>query len=382
MRRACFSLAIVLVLATAANAQIGKGVAVPAGSPEDKALSEIYAATDPAQKIALLDQFMAEYGKGDMALLAYQLYVGAYQAQKNYDKAFEYGEKVLALDPDNFSTVVQLVRAAQEKGDTAKLLDYGERAAAILKRYKDSPAPEGVTASEWQQKQAATLRSVAEDVNYVEYAMFTAAYQTQDPTKKAALLERFAAAFPDSPYTANAEQSAAFAYQQAQNNPKMLDTAQKLLAKDPNNVSMLVLLADYWSERGQAGDMDKAEASAKKALDLLPQIKKPDNVPEDQWQQQVNLQKGLAYSALGQVYVVKGRNAQAVDAFKQANPLLKSSPTAYGRNLYRLGFTLAKMQHMDEARIVLAEAVSINSPYRALAQQTLDKIGGSAHKRH
>jgi tetratricopeptide (TPR) repeat protein len=381
MRRVCFSLAIVLVLATVTHAQIGKGTAVPAGSAEDKALGEIYAANDPAQKIALLDQFMAEYGKGDMALLACQLYVGAYLAQKNYDKAFEYGEKVLALDPDNFSTVVLLVRPAQEKGDTAKLFDYGERAAAILKRYKDSRAPEGLTASDWQQQQATALRNVAEDVNYVEYAMFTAAYQTRDPATKAALLERFAAAFPDSPYTANAEESAAFAYQQAQNYPKMLETAQKLLAKDPNNVSMLVLLADYWSERGQAADMDKAEADAKKALELLAQVKKPDNVPEDQWQQQVNLQKGLAYSALGQVHVVKGRNAQAVDVFKQANPLLKPSPTAYGRNLYRLGFTLAKMQHMDEARIVLAEAVSINSPYRALAQQTLDKIGGSAHKR-
>ena len=381
MRRACFSLAIALVFAAAAHAQIGKSIAVPAGSPEDKALSEIYAATDPAQKIALLDKFMADYGKGEMALLACQLYVGAYQAQKDYAKVFEYGDKVLALDPDNFSTVGLLVRAAQEKGDTAKLFDYGERAAAILKRYKDAPPPEGVAASDWQQQQATALRNVAEDVNYVEYAMFTAAYQTQAPAAKAALLERFAAAFPDSPYATNALETAAFAYQQAQNYPKMLDTAQKLVAADPNNFTMLVLLADYWSERGQAADLEKAEASAKKALDLLAQAKRPENVPGDQWQQQVNLEKGLAYSALGQVYVVRGRNASAVDAFKQANPLLKSNPTTYARNLYRLGFTLAKMQHMDEARVVLTEAVSINSPYRALAQQTLDKIRGSARTR-
>jgi tetratricopeptide (TPR) repeat protein len=382
MRRAFFSLAIVLAFAAVAKAQIGKSVPVPAGSPEDKALSEIYSATDPAQKIALLDKFMADYGKGDMALLAYQLYVSAYQAQKDYGKTFEYGDKVLELDPDNFSTVVMLVRAAQEKDDTAKLFDYSGRAAAILKRYQAVPPPEGLTASEWQEKQAATLRNVAEDVNYIEYAMFTAAYQTQAPAAKAGLLERFMATFPDSPYTTNALQTAAFAYQQAQNYPKMLDTAQKLIAADPNNFTMHVLLADYWSERGQAADMEKAEASAKKALDLLAQAKKPDNVPEDQWHQQVNLQKGLAYSALGQVYVVKGRNAAAVDAFKQADPLLKPNPTAYGRNLYRLGFTLAKMQRMDEARVVLTEAVSVNSPYRALAQQTLDKIGGSARARH
>jgi len=69
-----------------------------------------------------------------------------------------------------------------------------------------------------------------------------------------------------------------------------------------------------------------------------------------------------------------------VDAFKQASPLLKSDAFSYGRNLYRLGFTLAKMQRTPEARTVLTEAVSVNSPYKAKAQETLNKIGGSTKK--
>ncbi|MGB8524419.1 MAG: hypothetical protein WCD43_15755, partial [Candidatus Acidiferrales bacterium] len=58
------------------------------------------------------------------------------------------------------------------------------------------------------------------------------------------------------------------------------------------------------------------------------------------------------------------------------SPLLKSNTVLYARNLYRLGFTLAKMQRIPEARTVLTEAVSINSPYKAKAQETLNKIGG------
>jgi tetratricopeptide (TPR) repeat protein len=158
----------------------------------------------------------------------------------------------------------------------------------------------------------------------------------------------------------------------------MIDTAQSILTKDPDNISMLLLLADNWSENGQ--QLDKAAADAKKALDLLGKAKKPDNVTDDQWQKQVSIQKGLAYSALGQVYVNNNQNAQAVDAFKQASPLLKSDAFSYGRNLYRLGFTLAKMQRTPEARTVLTEAVSVNSPYKAKAQETLDKIGGSTKK--
>jgi tetratricopeptide (TPR) repeat protein len=155
----------------------------------------------------------------------------------------------------------------------------------------------------------------------------------------------------------------------------MISSAQAALAADPNDASMLVLLADYWSDNGL--QLDEAAAYAQKALAALQQPKKPDNMTDDQWQQQVSLEKGLAYSCIGEVSVRKSHNAPAVDAFKQANPLLKSSAFYYGRNLYRLGFTLAKMQRTAEARTVLSEAARVDSPYKALAQQTLAKIGGA-----
>lgn len=365
-----------LVISATAEAQIGKSVQVQAGTPEDKALGDIYAATDPAQKIALLDQFMAEFGQGDFALLGDQLYVSAYLAEKNYDKAFQYGEKVFALDPDNLPTAVDLVRAAQEKGDPDKLYGYGERVSAILARYKALPAPAGTPAASWEQTKADNLAKVKGDVAYVQYAMYATTQQLPDPARRAALLERFVAAFPDSSFAENAQALTAASYQQAQQYGKMLDFAQKALARDPNNIGMLLLLADYWSGKGE--QLDQAEQSAKKALDLLAQAKKPEQLSDEEWQQRIALQKGLVYSSLGQIYVNRNRNAQAVEAFKQASPLLKSDAANYGRNLYRLGFTLAKMQRIPEAREVLTEAVSVDSPYRPLAQETLAKIGTGA----
>jgi tetratricopeptide (TPR) repeat protein len=232
---------------------------------------------------------------------------------------------------------------------------------------------------QWSAQKAQNLRDAQGDVNYVQYAMVNAAYKTKDLPPRIQLLERYAKAFPDSQYTLAVREQTAIAYQQAQNTPKMIETAQSILTKDPDNISMLLLLADNWSENGQ--QLDKAGADAKKALELLGKAQKPDNVPDDQWQKQVSIQKGLAYSALGQVYVNNNQNAQAVDAFKQASPLLKSDAFSYGRNLYRLGFTLAKMQRTPEARTVLTEAVSVNSPYKAKAQETLNKIGGSTAKK-
>ena len=374
MKRFVILMAILLGIATTASAQIGKSVSVSAGTPEDKALANIYAAPDGPDKVALLDKFMTAFGTGDMALLADQLYVQTYLAQKNYAKVYEFAAKALALDPTNLSAAVSMVHAAEEQGDTKKVFAAGDKVAEIISKYKNLPAAEGTPPDQWAQQKSVSINNVQGDIGYVEYALVNAAYKTTDPAARAALFERYVNAFPDSPYTITVREQTAVAYQQAQETPKMLDTALRILAADPNNISMLLLVSDYWSENNQ--QLDKAAADAQLALDQLAQAKKPDNLSDDQWQQQMSLQKGLAYSAIGEVNVDKGRNEPAVDAFKQASPLLKSNTVLYARNLYRLGFTLAKMQRIPEARTVLTEAVSIESPYKARAQATLSKIGG------
>ena len=374
MKRFVILMAIFLGMATTASAQIGKSVTVSAGTPEDKALADIYAAPDGPEKVALLDKFAADFGNGDMGLLADQLYVQTYLAQKNYAKVYQFAEKTLVLDPSNLSAAVNMVHAAEEQGDTKKLFAAGDRVAEIVAKYKNSPGPEGMPPDQWAQQKSVSLNNVQGDIGYVEYALVNAGYKTADPAARAALFVRYVNAFPDSPYTITVREQTAVAYQQAQDAPKMMDTAQRILAADPNNISMLILVSDYWSENNQ--QLDKAAADAQLALDQLAQAKKPDNLSDEQWQQQVAVEKGLAYSAIGEVNVDKGRNQPAVDAFRQASPLLKSNTVLYARNLYRLGFTLAKMQRIPEARTVLTEAVSINSPYKAKAQETLNKIGG------
>ena len=374
MQRLMILIAILLSVSATASAQIGKSVSVSAGTPEDKALTEIYAAPDGPEKVALLDKFMADFGKGDMELLADQLYVQTYLAQKNYAKVYEFAAKELAVDPTNVSAAVAMVHAAEEQGDLKKLYDAGDKVAEIVAQYKNAPAPEGAAPDQWAQQKTTNLANVQGDVGYVEYALVNAAYKTTDPAARAALFERYVTMFPDSQYTPAVREQTAIAYQQAQQIPKMLDTAQRILVTDPNNISMLLLLSDYWTENGQ--QLDKAAEYAQQALDQLAQAKKPDNLNDDQWQMQVSVEKGLAYSAIGEANVNKGRNQPAVDAFKQASPLLKSNTVLYARNLYRLGFTLAKMERIPEARTVLTEAVSINSPYKSKAQETLNKIGG------
>src|SRR5580704_7528840 len=158
MKRRAVLLGVFLVLTTTASAQIGKSVSVAAGTPEDKDLAAIYAAPDGPGKIALLDKFAADYsGNGDLELLADQLYAQTYLTQKNYAKVYEYGDKALALDPDNFSALILMMHAADEQGDAQKIYALGEKVEPLLARYQASPAPPGMGEDQWSAEKSQNL---------------------------------------------------------------------------------------------------------------------------------------------------------------------------------------------------------------------------------
>jgi tetratricopeptide (TPR) repeat protein len=363
------TLAAWLVFGSAAalpGQQIGKYVPVSAGSDVDHAIAEINAAADPAQKLELIDKFAAGLGQGEMALLADELYVNHYLAQKQYDKAFEWGDKLFVVDPGNFNNAVNMVRAASEKGDSEKLLAYGEKAQSILAAFKASPAPSGMTAEQWEQHKAHAIENNQDNIRYAEQAVYGGVYQTKDPAKRADQLMRFAKSSPDSPYALPAMGVAATSYQQAQNAAKMLEVASAILAKDPGNLGMLLLVSDYYGEKGE--QLEKAESYAKKAAASAESAPRPEGVTEEQWKQQTALQKGLALSTLGQINLQKKNNAAAVQNFQAAAPLLKSNDTSYARNQYRLGFALLNLRRIPEAKAAFTEAASVNSPYRSYAQ--------------
>jgi len=364
-------LLLVAIYVPACNAQLGKNVLIPAGSEVDRQISAINAA-DPSQKLQLIDQFAKAHPEEDMQIVADEQYVNYYIAAKQYDRAFEYGDKLFLLDPDSFQNALNMVRAANEKGDADRLMTWGERATSIIRNYQSTPAPADTPNEVWERTRAGKLEAQKDNIAYVQQSLMTAAYNAKDPAKKASYFERIAKMYAGTPSEAQALGMAAFAYQQAQDRAKMLATANAVLAKDPDNIGMLLLLADDYSEKGD--NLDKADAYAKKALSLADSAKKPDSVSDDQWKQENSVQKGLALSALGQIQLQKKANTQAVDFLTKAAPLLKSNAVPYARNQYRLGFAYVNLKKNVEAKQAFTDAASVDSPYKGPAQQKLTEL--------
>ncbi len=361
------------------KAQLGKSVVIPAGSEADHQLSAINAA-DPSQKLPLIDEFSKAHAESDFQIVADEQYVNYYINAKQYDKAFEYGDKLFALDPDNYTNALNMVRAAAEKGDADKLYAYGEKANSIILKYRNSSPPEGSNADEWNRAKTEKLASLKEDQDYIRQSLLGGAYNAKDPAKKADYFMRFAKMYPDTPEGQQALTMAASSYLQAQNRAKMQEVANGVLAKDPNNIGMLLLLADDYSEKGD--QLDKADAYAKKAASLVDTAEKPENLSDDQWKEQTSIQKGLAYGTLGQISLQKKLNAQAVDNLSKAAPLLKSNASLYARNEYRLGFAYLNLKKNADATKAFTEAASVDSPYKAPAKQKLAEIAGAKPATH
>jgi len=72
------------------------------------------------------------------------------------------------------------------------------------------------------------------------------------------------------------------------------------------------------------------------------------------------------------------KTAAAIIELKLASGLLKGQDeVAYATALYRLGYAYAKLNHVDEARNVLNEAVQIPGPVQQPSRDLLAKVNSA-----
>ena len=116
-----------------------------------------------------------------------------------------------------------------------------------------------------------------------EYNAYVGAVQQTDPAAKISGLEAFLAQYPNSVMKEDGLDVLMKAYQQSGNQTKVIDTANRLLAVNPNNVDALVLLA--YNERAAQKWAD-AKQHAERGLAAIPGMPKPDGMADPDFQKQ------------------------------------------------------------------------------------------------
>jgi hypothetical protein len=366
-RRWLLSLSLILCSGIS-EAQLDK-IIIPAGTPEDQALTAISNEQDNAKKLAMYEDFLNKFSSNPAAVAYGNWQIAqSQQAAGDLPKALEFGDKALAGAPRNLDILVSQVNIAQQMKDGGKTVAYAVKGGEAYNTIEKQPKPESMEDAQWKARISETKEAAKTSYEFLETAAYNAIADEKDAKTRMSYIERFAPAFPNSRFEEPVTQYAMFTLGQLNDSARLYSYGEKALAANPNSMPTMLLLANAYVEDAKPGSVVKAVTYSQKVIELA----KPEAPDADKSRK---LSAGVAYSTLGYAYMKQDKTAAAVPELKKASELLKGQDeTAYATALYRLGYAYAKLNRVADAKLVLGEAVGIAGPLQKPSQELLDKI--------
>ncbi len=178
--------------------QCHKLTEINATSPEGQLLQKAGLEEDAAQKLALQEQFAAQYPQHEAAGWIYEQLLAAYVKANDADKALAVGDKLAAMPPECVEDAQLTLKAAELKKDPDLVLKWSGKTGELAQQVVTSPQPKDADEVEnWKARV-----DYARQVNtYTEYSLYAMALGTADPKKQAALIETLQQRNPKSEYS-------------------------------------------------------------------------------------------------------------------------------------------------------------------------------------
>jgi tetratricopeptide (TPR) repeat protein len=359
-----------------ASAQ-GDRISFAAGTDEDHALQDISNEQDPQKKLAMYADFVQKFSSNPAAVAYGNWQISqAYQASGDVPKALDYGDKALAASPHNLDILVSQASLAQQAKNNTKLMDYaakgGQACSSIAKQVK----PEGMTDEDFTRKVSEDKAAVQNSCEFLETSGFNAITSETDPKSRMADIEKFTAAYPDSKFQEQVSNYAMYTLGPDQLNDKarLVSFGEKILASNPNSLTALLLLANFYGDDSKPGSAAKAITYSQKVIEVA----KADAPDADKVHK---ISAGVAHNTIGWAYLKQEKTAASIPELKAAAGLLKGQDEQqYARALYGLGFAYGKLNKLTEAREVLTEAAKIPGPLQPMSQDLLAKVNSARAK--
>jgi tetratricopeptide (TPR) repeat protein len=381
MRRCSGSLLVVIFFSftfstLTANAQIDH-ITIGAGTDEDKALQAITAEQDAQKKLAMYEDFVQKFSANPSAVAYGNWQIAqAYQGTGDFQKALDYGDKALVGSPRNLDILVMQASLAQQAKNNSKLMDYAAKGGDVCHSIGKQPKPDGVSDEDFTRQVSEDKEAAKNSCEFLETSGFNAIQTETDPKSRMAEIEKFTAAYPDSKFQDQVSTYAMYTLGPGQLNDqaRLVAFGEKILAANPNSLTALLLLANFYGDDTKPGSAAKAINYAQKAIEVA----KADAPDADKTRK---LSAGVAHNTIGWAYLKQEKTTTAIAELKTASGLLKGQDEQqYARALYGLGFAYGKLNKLTEARDVLTEAVKISGPLQAMSQDLLTKVNTARAK--
>jgi len=235
-----------------------------------------------------------------------------------------------------------------------------------------SPQPQ---ASQPQASPAQPQTQKKEIKDPAEYNAYVGAVQQTDPAAKISGLEAFLTQYPNSVMKEDALELLMGTYQQANNQAKVIDTANRLLAANPNNARALVLLA--YNERAAQKWAD-AKQHAERGLQALDKMPKADNVSEADFAKQKTQLAGLLNSVAGfSALQLKDYG----EAQKYLRPAVEADPNNV-ENVYPLALACLTATPSDDVNGLFFIARAANLVSDPKGKDSIIKFGRSRYSKY
>lgn len=349
-------------------AQVDKLV-IPAGTPEDKALTAINAEQDAQKRVAMYQDFLQQFGSNPTAV-AYGTWQLSqfYQTSGDLQKAAEYGDKAVAGAPHNLDILLSQVTIAQGLKDNARMFKYAVQGGDVFNLIAKQPKPTDVSDEQFARTIASEKEESQSSYEFFESAAFNAIATESDGKTRMDEIDQFTPVFPKSKFDEQIASYAMLSLSQLKDNKRLNEYAEKALAANPDNVPALLLIANAYVDSSEPGSAAKALTYAQRAIVAA----KADDPNADKSKK---ISAGVAHSIAGRAYAKQEKTAQSITELKSATSLLKGQDDQqYGVAAYYLGWNYAKVNRLTEARAALNEAAAVAGPGQQPAKDLLTKV--------
>jgi hypothetical protein len=353
----------------------GQKLLIEVDTQEGQMLQQIDSEKNAVKKFSLLEQFAAQFPNHEAATWVLSHIQQHHLENKNYDKVFETGTRILSIDPLELSAAHNCLRAAEAKKELPLIRLWSSQTSKIARKVMQLRRPEygdEEEIAEWKQK----VEYARQVEQYTEYSLYFASVQTKDTKIKSDLIEALEQRNPTSEYLAQMRTSHTTVVRQV-DIVEAVASAEVQFEKGEWNEDLLLMVATHYMQ--QRKEEAKVIAYSLKLVELLETKAKPEEISDADWDAKKRNMIGMANWMAGLLFSTQEKFAAADKHLRAAVPHLRNSDMLAGA-YYHLGYVNYRLAEAGE-RIKVHDAIrftqqciAINSAVQHQAMENLKAI--------